>query len=72
MFGVAHKLPVAINTDMRSVAFRLFNLHYFISHFVFHSLLMVAYNRTEQIFFFLARKFRQLLNNRDEVVTFRS
>ena len=47
MFGVAHKLPVAINTDMR-----LFNLHYFISHFVFHCLLMVAYNRTEQIFFF--------------------
>ena len=38
LFGMAYKLPVALNTDMRSVAFRLFNLHYFISHFVFHSL----------------------------------
>ena len=37
LFGMACKLPVALNTDMRSVVFRLFNLHYFISHFVFHS-----------------------------------
>ena len=31
LFGMACKLPVALklNTDMRSVAFRLFNLHYF-------------------------------------------
>ena len=34
----ACKLPVALNIDMRSVAFRLFDLHYFISHVVFHSL----------------------------------
>ena len=38
LFGMAHKLPVAPNTDMRSDALRLFNLQYFISHFVFHSL----------------------------------
>ena len=38
LFGMACKLPVALNTDLRSVAFRLFNLRYFISHFVFRSL----------------------------------
>ena len=38
LFGMACKLAVALYTDMRSIAFRLFNLHYFISHFVFHSL----------------------------------
>ena len=27
LFGMACKLPVALNTDMRSVAFRLFNLY---------------------------------------------
>ena len=35
---MACKVPVALNTDMRSVVFRLFNLRYFISHLVFHSL----------------------------------
>ena len=38
LFGMAGKLPVALNTDMRPVAFRLFSHRYFISHFVFHSL----------------------------------
>ena len=38
LFGMACKLPVALNTDMLSVAFRLFNLRCFISHFVFHNL----------------------------------
>ena len=52
LFGMAHKLPVALNTDMRSVAFRLFNLHYLISHFIFDSLEMVTYSRMEQILIF--------------------
>ena len=38
LFGMACKLPVALNTDMRSVAFRFFSLRYFISLFVFRSL----------------------------------
>ena len=38
LFGMACKLPVALNTDMLSVAFRLFNLRCFISNFVFHNL----------------------------------
>ena len=38
LFGKACKLYVSLNTDMRSVAFRLFSLRYFISHFVFRSL----------------------------------
>ena len=54
LFGMACKLPVALNTDMRSVAFQLFNLYYFIlfltPYFVVSE--MVAYNRMEQILFF--------------------
>ena len=38
LFRMVCKLPVALNTDMRFVVFQLFNHHYFISHFVFHSL----------------------------------
>ena len=38
LFGMACKLPVALNTDKRSVAFRFFSLRYFISLFVFRSL----------------------------------
>ena len=38
LFEMACKIPVAPNTDMGSVAFRLFNLRYFIANFVFHSL----------------------------------
>ena len=38
LFGMACKLSVALKTDMRSVAFRLFNLRYFISHLVFRCL----------------------------------
>ena len=38
LFGMAYKLPVALNTDKRSVAFRFFSLRYFISLFVFRSL----------------------------------
>ena len=38
LFGMTCKLLVALNKDIRSVAYRLFNLHYFLSHFVFHSL----------------------------------
>ena len=38
LFGMACKLPVALNTGTLSVAFRLFNLRCFISHFVFHSI----------------------------------
>ena len=38
LFGMACKLPVALNTGTLSVAFQLFNLRCFISHFVFHSL----------------------------------
>ena len=49
----------------------IFNLHYFISHFVLHSLLMVAYIRMEKkTFFSFARKFRQRLDSEGEVVTF--
>ena len=70
LFGMACKLPVALNTDVRSVAFRLFNLCYFISHFVFHSLQMLAYIRMEQILFFSTRKFRQQLDSKGEFVTF--
>ena len=61
---MACKAPVALNTDMRSVVFRLFNLRYFISQLVFHSLL-------NRILFFSARKFRQQLDSEGEVVTFR-
>ena len=32
LFGMACKLHVALNTDLRSVAFRLFNPRYFVSH----------------------------------------
>ena len=38
LFGMACKLPVALNTDLRSVTFRLFSLRHFISPFVFRSL----------------------------------
>ena len=38
LFGMACKLPAALDIDMRSVAFRLFSLRYSISHFVFRSL----------------------------------
>ena len=38
LFEMACKLPVALNTNMRSVASRLFSLRYFISHSVFRSL----------------------------------
>ena len=34
LFGMARKLPVAPNTEMRSVASRLFSLRCFISNFV--------------------------------------
>ena len=34
LFGMVCKLPVALNADMRFVAFQLFNHHYFISYFI--------------------------------------
>ena len=72
LFGMTRKLLIALNKDIRSVAYRLFNLHYFLSHFVFHSLKLVAYIRMDQILFFFARKFRQQSDSEGEVVTFRS
>ena len=72
LFRMACKLPVALNTDMRSVAFRLFKLHYFISHFLFHThLFSYLYQNGKNLIFF-ARKFRQQLESKGEVVTFTS
>ena len=72
LFGMACKLFVALNTDMQSVMFRLFNLRYFISPFVFQSLNGSLYQNGTNLTFFSARKFRHRLDSEDEVVTFRS
>ena len=53
MFFLGCALPVAMNTDTRSVACRLFNLvgeKYFISHLVFHILQTMAYKIMEVAF----------------------
>ena len=51
------KLPVALNADMRFVAFQLFNHHYFISHFVFQSLNGGLYHNGTNLIFFPQEKF---------------
>ena len=66
---MACKLHVALNTDLRSVAFRLFKTRYFVSHpyfVVFKWWPMTEWNKSN---FFSARKFRQQLKGRNEVVT---
>ena len=70
LFGMVCKLPVALNADMRFVAFQLFNHHYFISYFIVSKWWPIS--QWNKSYFFSASKFRQRLDSEGDVVTFRS
>ena len=68
---MACKLPVALNTDMWSIAFRYstFIILFLTSYYIVSKWWLTS-EREKKTSFFFARKFRQRLDSEGEVVTF--
>ena len=73
LFGMACKLPVALNTDMQSIAFRYstFIISFLTSCYIVSKRWPTSEWEKKSLFFF-TRKFRQRLDSEGEVVTFKS